>query len=55
MLMLLTGCNNGRTNYLNVSPEFLDGLMYEYPTIVECCPYTNEVIKDWIAQNEPLN
>ena len=50
----LNGCATGGINSnLNVSENFLNGLIEEIPTIENCCPYTMEVIKDWIAQNDP--
>ena len=53
LVMFVTGCASGVKTNLDVSDEFLIGLDSEIDVIYSCCPYTMEVIKDWIAQNEP--
>jgi hypothetical protein len=54
---VLSGCNHGATVYQNskiqVTPEFLDGLIAEQDHIAEQHPYTATVVDDWIVQNEP--
>jgi len=52
--MLLSGCLSGGTSSrINVTRDYLDQLIAEQPTIQECCPATQEVVKDWIMQNAP--
>lgn len=52
-LISLTGCAHGvKKSTINASADFLSGLEEEIESVEQCCPYTLEVIKDWIAQNE---
>jgi len=53
--MFLSGCCAGSGNFrqVQVSEEFLDGVIAEYPDIEQGYPYTSEIVKDWVAQNEP--
>lgn len=68
LAMSLSGCGGGVSNRINASNNFLLGLEKEITSPVPCIvdnmgndiapfdvtyPNTMEVIKDWVAQNQP--
>ena len=56
LLMIgLTGCESGvtKSTKIQVTPEFLDGLIAEQEGVARDYPYTASVVDDWIIQNEP--
>ncbi len=57
IMMLPTACASGpKTSKEEIriepSPKFLRSLAHEYASKT-CGPSTDEVVKDWVAQNEP--
>lgn len=55
-MMLLTGCASGpqlhEKSQVTPTGQYLEGLATEYRDGVYG-PHTREVVKDWVAQNEP--
>jgi len=52
-MIFVTGCatRSKTENNLIISKDFLVDVLEETNSLEKCCPFTLEILKDWIAQN----
>lgn len=53
LMIFVTGCatRSKTENNLIISKDFLVDVLEETNSLEKCCPFTLEILKDWIAQN----